>query len=184
MIDLVCHKKLSYKGKKRKKECHSVSNSRIARFSHFLPNELFTDSTEAIYTPSALGECSWGGCAHLWDSSLNSVMFSSFTLWKWPCAPPQRGMEIHSPYICPSVITEQPGGVNFCKEAIIRSMKIDRKDNSGPRRKSSCNWQSWLSLLSSVSASPADISWLPPTHPATHYASSLTGFSGHQHSLT
>ena len=58
MIDLVCHKKLSYKEKKRKKECLSVSNSRIARFSHFLPNELFTDSAEAIYTPSALGECS------------------------------------------------------------------------------------------------------------------------------
>ena len=55
MIDLVCHKKLSYK---KKKECHSVSNSRIANFSHFLPNELFTDSLEAIYTPSALGQCS------------------------------------------------------------------------------------------------------------------------------
>ena len=155
MIDLVCHEKLSYK---EKKESHYISNSRMAGFSHFLPNELFTDSAEghlhSIYTWAMLPTrvCSF---MRLFPEF---YIFSSFILWKQWCAPPQRGMEIQSPYICPSVITEQPGGVIFCKEAIIRSMKIDRKDNSGPRRKSSCNWQSWLSLLSSVSASPADIS--------------------------
>ena len=51
MIDLVCHEKLSYK---EKKESHYISNSRMAGFSHFLPNELFTDSAEghlhSIYT--------------------------------------------------------------------------------------------------------------------------------------
>ena len=41
----------------------------------------------------------------------------------------------------------------------------NRKDNSGPRRKSSCNWQSWLSLLCSVSAVLLPFPDPPPTHP-------------------
>ena len=149
----------------------------MASFSHFLPNELFTDSPEAIYTPSALELCSWGGCAHLWDSSLNSVVLSSFTLWKRPCAPPERGMESQSPYICSSVVTEQ-WAVNFCKDAIIRFMKIekiiwDQEERAlvtGSRGSVSC-----AVYLQSC------CHFLTP-HPPTHDASSLTSSSRHQHS--
>lgn len=97
----------------KKKECHSVSNSRIANFSHFLPNELFTDSLEAIYTPSALGQCSWGRCAHLWNSSLNSAMFSSFTLWKWPCGSDLREEWRSSPHTSAPLWSQSNGWSEF-----------------------------------------------------------------------
>ena len=100
MIDLICHEKLSYK---EKKESHYISNSRMAGFSHFLPNELFTDSTEghlySIYTWAML---QMRACSFMRPFP-EFYIFSSFILWKQWCAPPQRGMEIQSPYICSSV---------------------------------------------------------------------------------
>lgn len=54
------------------------------------------------------------------------------------------------------------GAVNFCKDAIFRSVKTG-KINQG-QEKSHSNSKAWLSLLSSVSSSPEAISCLSP-HP-------------------
>ena len=102
----------------------------MAGFSHFLPNELFTDSAEghlhSIYTWAMLPA---RACSFM-KLFPEFYIFSSFTLWKQWGAPPQRGMEIQSPYICSSVITKQWVEWIFARMPIIQSVK------NGPRRKS------------------------------------------------
>lgn len=107
-------KSFSYK---EKKESHYISNSRMARFSHFLPNELFTDSARGqFYTLSTLGQCSQRGVCSFMRLFPEFYIFSSFILWKQWCAPPQRGMEIQSSYIY-SLWSKSNGWVNICKDA-------------------------------------------------------------------
>ena len=151
----------------------------MAGFSHFLPNELFTDSAEghlySIYTWAML---QMRACSFMRPFP-EFYIFSSFILWKQWCAPPQRGMEIQSPYIYSSVITVQWVEWIFARMPIIQSVKIDKTDHSRPRKKISSNWKAWLSLLCSVSGSPVAISWfgVPPLR--LHDSSSLTASSRH-----
>lgn len=100
--------------------------------SHFLPNELFTYSTEghlfSIYTPD-------DGALIYKIISYGCNIFSSFTLWKCWCAPPQRWMKTHVMIHLLFYDHRATGEVNFCKDVIILSVKIDRMDNSGPGKR-------------------------------------------------